>query len=247
MAENTKCPICGEPTSIWYGNARKDKLCRHHAQMLKDGELALCEDCNQWYEVKEGCKCKKEEINNEEMKRELRIGRCLTCDNTTQDDYLFCPECFHKYKNKYILLGVSNCRTITLKDESYEGILECDDGHIVKSMAEQNIDNYLNEKDIKHFYEVPYDIGNGKKPIKPDFFLPNYLGENKNVIIEYWGFNESHKEYTERKKYKLAIYKEKKQTVVCLSAKNDLRNLNYSLKTKLNPNNIKENEINFEE
>ena len=36
---NQKCPICGKPTSVWYGNARKDGLCREHAQMLKEGNL----------------------------------------------------------------------------------------------------------------------------------------------------------------------------------------------------------------
>ena len=35
------CPICGKPTSVWYGNARKDGLCREHAQMLKEGKLTL--------------------------------------------------------------------------------------------------------------------------------------------------------------------------------------------------------------
>ena len=35
------CPICGEPTSIWYGNARKDKLCRKHAAQLKEGLIIM--------------------------------------------------------------------------------------------------------------------------------------------------------------------------------------------------------------
>ena len=33
------CPICGEPTSIYMGNARKDRLCRKHAKELKEGKI----------------------------------------------------------------------------------------------------------------------------------------------------------------------------------------------------------------
>ncbi len=35
------CPICGEPTNVYYGNARKDRLCYKHGQMLKKGEIIL--------------------------------------------------------------------------------------------------------------------------------------------------------------------------------------------------------------
>ncbi len=42
MAEQKlTCPICGEPTRIYMGNARKDRLCRKHADMFKAGELIL--------------------------------------------------------------------------------------------------------------------------------------------------------------------------------------------------------------
>lgn len=36
---NLICPICGEPTSVWYGKARKDRLCRKHGTMLNNGEI----------------------------------------------------------------------------------------------------------------------------------------------------------------------------------------------------------------
>lgn len=35
------CPVCGEPTRVYMGNARKDRLCGKHADMLKSGELEL--------------------------------------------------------------------------------------------------------------------------------------------------------------------------------------------------------------
>lgn len=37
--ENLICPICGEPTRVYMGNARKDRLCGKHADMLKAGEI----------------------------------------------------------------------------------------------------------------------------------------------------------------------------------------------------------------
>ena len=46
--ENLICPICGKPTSVWYGNARKDKLCREHAQQLKEGVIEQCPDCGKY-------------------------------------------------------------------------------------------------------------------------------------------------------------------------------------------------------
>jgi len=39
MKEKLECPICGLPTRVYMGNARKDKLCGKHADMLKAGEI----------------------------------------------------------------------------------------------------------------------------------------------------------------------------------------------------------------
>ena len=35
------CPICGNPTRVYMGNARKDRLCGKHADMLKAGEIVI--------------------------------------------------------------------------------------------------------------------------------------------------------------------------------------------------------------
>ncbi len=313
-SEEHKCPICGKPTSTWYVNARKDGLCREHAQMLKEGKLVQCPDCGKYHLKDEKCECKKEvytelpregfenciicnaktngyafckdcyrkhtydelleilnkkmireetiekikvlktnEVNkeiktqeNNSVKSELKKGKCLTCNNTTTDDYLFCPECYHKYKNKTLLLKVEKCLSIEILDESYEGVYGCDDGHIVKSIAEREIDDYLYANSIKHSYEPLYGNGieKGKKPIKPDFLLENYLGPNEHVYLEYWGFDESYKEYTERKNYKLSIYKKNKDTVISLSAKKDVKYLKFSLQQKLKKENIEIHKIN---
>ena len=50
MKEELKCPICGEPTFVYMGNARKDKLCKKHGQMAKVGEIVQCTDCGKWNE-----------------------------------------------------------------------------------------------------------------------------------------------------------------------------------------------------
>ena len=35
------CPICGEETRVYMGNARRDRLCGKHADMLKAGDIFL--------------------------------------------------------------------------------------------------------------------------------------------------------------------------------------------------------------
>ena len=42
--EKLVCPVCGEPTRVYMGKARKDRLCGKHADMLKAGELAIDEN-----------------------------------------------------------------------------------------------------------------------------------------------------------------------------------------------------------
>ncbi|MBQ8146361.1 MAG: hypothetical protein IJX99_05330 [Clostridia bacterium] len=38
------CPICGEPTNVYYGNARKDRLCYKHGMMANKKEIILNEN-----------------------------------------------------------------------------------------------------------------------------------------------------------------------------------------------------------
>ena len=35
------CPICGQPTRVYMGNARKDLLCAKHADALKAGKIEV--------------------------------------------------------------------------------------------------------------------------------------------------------------------------------------------------------------
>lgn len=178
---------------------------------------------------------------------ESNKAKCITCGKQT-DGLLFCASCYHKYKSKQLLFRITNCSNVELLEEEYEGRYTCKDGHVVKSKSERDIDNYLFEHGISHAYEreLPYGASE-KEVIRPDFYLPNYLGEGKHVYIEHWGYNENNIQYTKTKKFKIAIYKDLKITLVCTYEKTDVDKIDAVLDRKLNPHFIKENEINFEE
>lgn len=307
-----KCPICGKPTRVWYGNARKDNLCAEHADQLKAGEIEFCEKCESWHGIGKPCNCKSvytklptegfaecvichaktngyafcrncfQEYDNDELLNILNDkkttptetnllpqeiesekepsptenshtitinsenkSKCITCGRKT-DGVLFCGQCYHKYKNRQLLFRIKNCTDVELLDDSYEGKYDCDDGHVVKSKSEALIDNYLFSHNIKHTYETDFVYGSKKEDIlKPDFTLPNYLGDGKDVYIEHWGYNENNITYTKTKKFKMPIYKINKITLVCIY-ESDISNLNSALTRKLNKEYIKLSEINFE-
>ncbi len=244
MKEEFICPICGEPTSVYMGNARKDRLCRKHGKMANAGEIEQCPDCGKWHENGKICECKTAKtVKLTDTNNELT---CLICGEPSNGKH-FCLDCYRRYKNKEILLKIRKCEFPCGEplDESYEGVYECNDGHIVKSMSEQAIDNYLFEHAIFHGYELPFDIETDK-PIKPDFCLKNYLGEGKDVYIEYFGLKGNPK-YDEETAYKMKHYRENKITLICMYPATDSKNFNFALKKKLNKNRIKENEINYYE
>lgn len=232
--DNLKCPICGEPTRVYMGNARKDRLCGKHADMLKAGELVLDE--------KGKFVLPKDE---EETGKSTDVSdlTCIICGEPSNGKH-FCIKCYKRYKDKVVLLKVHKCEFPTGEplDESYEGVYECEDGHIVKSISEQVIDDWLCEQGIFHAYEAPLDIGE-EKPLKPDFCLKNYLGKGEDVYIEYFGLQGQPK-YDEHTAYKMEFYKNLGITVVCLYPK-DSKNLKFALQTKiLNKEKIKMHEIN---
>lgn len=244
----SKCPICGEPSFKYYGNERKDKLCGKHANDLKEGKIIQCENCGKWHNINESCICKIQKessgntvvvINNENK------SRCITCGKKT-DGLLFCPSCYVKYKDKGLLLKITNCSNVELLDDSYEGRYTCRDGHVVKSKSEREIDNYLWEKGIAHAYEKTLPYGKEAKDVlHPDFWLPNFLGEKKHVYIEHWGYDENNIKYTNTKKFKLPIYKQLGITLICVYEKVDSNEIEATLDRKLSIENIEEGKINF--
>lgn len=234
--EEHLCPICGEPTYKYMGNYRKDGLCQKHGAALKSGEIILDEGL--FRDVKTG------KILNKDYKEPKmeKHARCLACGKKVEPGYLFCSDCYHKYADKDLLIRISHCKDPKILDDSYEGKYVCKDGHVVKSKAEIIIDNYLFEHMIPHAYEkaLPIDA-DPEHDLHPDFCLPNFKNKGLDVYIEYWGYNENNIKYTESKKYKIKIYKEKKTTVISTEDK-DISDIEASLGRKLEY--YKEKEVN---
>lgn len=236
------CPICGKPTRVYMGNARKDRLCAFHAEQLKKGEIILNDNnlfvnkqgdiLNKDYVVVENQEEKKEEAKKVDYNEHI-ITKCIACGRETKNGNLFCLQCYHKYKEKKLLVKIVKCKEIEIMDESYEGMFKCKDGHIVKSKSERDIDNFLFEHGIAHAYEKSVSVdGDASHDIHPDFCLPNFQGKGKDVYIEHWGFNSNNIEYTKSKNYKLKKYKELGLTVISTTEK-DMNDPDAALERKL--------------
>lgn len=88
--------------------------------------------------------------------------------------------------------------------------LHCDDGHKVRSIPEQAIDNWLFKNHIVHAYEYP--IPEAKRC---DFFLP-FRNKTGGVYVEYWGKND--KQYLVNKEIKHSIYRTHKLELIDIEA-----------------------------
>ena len=234
MTEVLKCPICDQPTRAYMGNARRDRLCAKHADELKIGKILL-NDEGLFVDQKTGKILNKDYIEpkKESSSEQKGIVKCIACGKETKAGFLFCTSCYKKYVEKKLLVEITNCREITILDDSYEGKFTCTDGHIVKSKSEMIIDNWLFDHNIPHAYEkkLPIDADESHD-LHPDFYLPGYGDDPDDIYIEYWGYNEKNIEYTKSKNYKMKVYKELKVTVICLEEK-DIMDLSASLSRKL--------------
>lgn len=196
------CAICGKPSGMYF-------FCRECSELKEAGKIVKCETCKKWHRINEPCDCVVEE------QPEQTAGlRCLTCDNEATPGFHFCVACWKKYREKELYLKITKCTSFEPLDWAYPGRILCEDGHIVKSHPEETIDNYLFNKNIFHAYEkkLYYD---GEKAIHPDFYLKDYNGKG-DVYIEYWGFEQENREYTNTKKFKLPIYKKLGVTLICI-------------------------------
>lgn len=113
MTENEKltCPICGEPTRVWYGNARKDGLCGKHADMLKAEEIFL-DQHGRWREAatKNALSQTKKEtviaVPHEEAKSEQKAEpvaavselTCIICGEPSHGKEV-CKSCYSEIMN----------------------------------------------------------------------------------------------------------------------------------------------------
>lgn len=85
-----QCPICGEPTRIWYGNARTDRLCGKHADMLKNGEILIDEKGN-------FIEAKTHKILNQTEMKNNSSNMCIICGNNSNGKH-FCFDCYKGIK-----------------------------------------------------------------------------------------------------------------------------------------------------
>lgn len=240
------CVICGKPGFSYY------PFCKEHLELKAQGKIIKCEICGGWHYLDSACpkenttsdKVLDTSVTNEVDDQASETMSCIICGEET-NGYHFCRKCYYRYRNKEILVKINKCMTFEIMDETYEGIYECDDGHIVKSQAERDIDNWLFDNNIYHGYEIPLDVGEDE-PIKPDFCLKDYLGKGKDVYIEYFGLKGTNA-YDKQTEYKMSHYKNANITLICMYPKTDLRNIRFALQTKLNKSRIKEGQVNYEE
>ncbi len=222
MAGKT-CQICGKPSGMY-------PLCKTCFILKDKGEIIQNEETGNW------------ELKEQKIEQNISDKICLLCLEPAQNG-LFCKSCYHKYKNKNLLLKVIGCKTVEILDDSYEGKYTCKDGHIVKSKSERDIDNYLYDNKIFHAYEKRFrylDENSNPQELRPDFYLPE-----KNLYLEHWGYDETNKKYTEAKNFKLEIYKKHNLTIINTFEKTDAKDIESCLNFKLDPKNYKSEIINF--
>lgn len=224
------CQICNKPSGIY-------PLCKEHLKLKEEGKVFKNNETGKWELKKEQTKHtqKKDDITNHTS--------CLICGNTTENSFLFCKKCYNEYKNKSILIKVTNCTQtefVCTIDKYESGLtIKCKDGHIVRSKSEMTIDNYLYDHNIKHAYEKAYPISANKdEDLHPDFYLPEL-----DLYIEHWGYaNKAN--YKEEKEYKTKIYNRNRTTVIG-TTEEDMQDIETALDRKLNPKNYVKGKVNF--
>ena len=223
MAENEKltCPICGEPTHVYFGNARKDRLCPKHGKMAKSGEIFL-DPHGRWREAATKNVLTQAPAPIEESKEEAAVEpaaasdlTCIICGEPSNGKH-FCLSCYHEYKNRSVDIRFKNLKFETILDDYGNLKYKCEDGRYVRSLQEQSIANSLWALDIKYVYEEKvyyYTEEESAKTIAPDFFLPKY-----NLYIEHIGFTS--KKHDSITRYKQKIYDEQSKKVIFTSPEN---------------------------
>ena len=213
------CPICGEPTRVYMGNARKDRLCGKHADMLKSGELVLDENGKPSYPFSPN-------DSNDLPKSDLA---CIICGEPSNGKH-FCLKCYHQFKDKSVDIRITNCKDIQILDQYGNLTIECDDGRKVRSRAEALISNFLYNNKIRSVYEktIYYKENGEDKTLHPDFYLPDF-----EIYIEY---NEiKKKSYLKSKEYTRKVYEQLNLNVIIMDDK-DLNSIAGCLKPKLGIN-----------
>lgn len=130
----------------------------------------------------------------------------------TQEDLNFIKNKNNYYNQEIIEEETQEDLDFRLK---YPMKFHCIDGHYVRSPYEQQIDDFLTEQNIIHYYEKRVKNYNTNETYYPDWYLPNIT--KKGVYIEFFDVNEeNYKEKTERK---LKFFKEQNLNLIILYQK----------------------------
>lgn len=206
MSEQLRCPICGEPTNVYMGKARKDGLCKKHGMQANKGEIIKCTDCGKWVDKDAVCECKKVK----EVKPESELT-CIICGEPSNGKH-FCIKCWKKYHEKSVDIRITNCNATQILDEYGNKKIKCSDGVWVRSRAESMISDWFFMKKVRVVYEPDffYKENEETKVLHPDFFLPDH-----NVYIEYCEL--TNKPYLRKREYTENIYKQNNKTVIIMT------------------------------
>ncbi len=227
------CVICGKEGHSYL------PFCYEHLQEKNAGKIVKCEDCGTWHYVNQPCKkcggqfnqsLKTDDKPFESATSELT---CIICGEPSNGKH-FCKACYAKYKDKTLYVQIDKCTKFFKLDAEYQSEFTCDDGHMVKSLYEKTIDDWLFKERINHAYEPTLPIDKDHD-IHPDWYIPEY-NRVKDIYIEYWGIGDENKKYAAIKNYKKAIYPklcEQEQITVLYLNQSDMKDINTNLKKKL--------------
>ncbi|MBQ8357362.1 MAG: hypothetical protein IJX39_06080 [Clostridia bacterium] len=217
-----ECLICGNDSGEYL-------FCRECYYQYKNKTITLqCKNCDE-FELIDDC-IPQDGFENDETDR-----KCIICENSA-GTYLFCRDCYSKYKNKTLFLKAENCDSFKLLDAEYASPFLCEDGHKVKSPYEQIIDDWLYHTGILHAYEKIIPLDKNHK-LTPDFYIPKLKRKDgtilNNIYIEFWGYGKSNISYQNTKDYKTEIYPQLCQrdniTVIYIN-KQEVENNSYKMK-----------------
>jgi hypothetical protein len=107
----------------------------------------------------------------------------------------------------------------------------CSDGHIVRSLSEQSIDEWLSAHQVYHEYER---LANIPENLVPDSTI--YTADRHPVSIEFWGLMDD-LVYQQRRLSKCRVCDHHRCKLIELY-QDDLRNLDFSLPKKLRAQNM---------
>lgn len=201
---NTVCPICGNPS-----NGKPLCLECYHDVLDKQDEI---DRNSKPYELREYYYNLKSNIyrmnNYGYIKGNCKklIAIALVNKDSNRDESLsdrVIEDVIEILKKKKPNEKIPELQPENTRDSQKAAIYRTDDGHVVKSNGEKEVDDILYHLGICHAYEKIVDeIPASQRTVKSDFYIPvTYTG---GIYIEYWGMDSD--DYQDNKTEKKALY-----------------------------------------